>query len=465
MKVKESNAMNSKRCFVPAIISVVITMVILTGGNILHASAAETKEIKGLGLTEQDVIDSYVYILARYLVIRQEHIDIAEEGVDYNVIKYNELGKAEFVNPNLDVAYLEAWFAVDEKTPVILEIPKIENRYYTAQLCDEWAEIITNINERNYPYHAYGKYALCLNGSDSKIPEGALRVDLPSKKAKMLARVERKGDDEGALKLQRAFKIIKMGEPKIEKAVEIPIFTNKDLIRVEAFQKPMVEKVLASAPDANSNAADYQQKVMAIADFVAKSDANKAVIDAIIKEKAIPAFMKFTTRDGGDNRGGWGSTREWEKFGDDILFRASANYAGIWWNSSLEVVYYMGLKERDETSLSGDNVYVIHYKPEDLPMKHVNAYWSLTMLSLPDYRAVPNKLERYNLNNMSELTYEKDGSLKLYIAVEVPAETPETNWLPSPKGKNFALNHRLYVPKAEVLTGEWYVPPIVKMDK
>ena len=142
-----------------------------------------------LPLSEQEIVDAYVYVFARYLVIRQEHIDMAEEGVDYNVIKYNELGKAEFVNPNLDVAYLEAWFAVDEQTPVILEIPKIEGRYYTAQIMDEWAEIITNINERNYPEHPYGRYALCLKDSTPDIPEGALRVDLPSKKAKMMMKV------------------------------------------------------------------------------------------------------------------------------------------------------------------------------------------------------------------------------------------------------------------------------------
>ena len=132
--------------------------------------------IEGLGLTEQDVIDSWVYTLARYLVIRQEHIDMAEEGVDYNVIKYNELGKAEFVNPNLDVAYLEAWFAVDENTPVILEVPKVEGRYYTAQIVDEWAEILYNINERNFPDHPFGKYAICLKGSNPEIPEDALRI-------------------------------------------------------------------------------------------------------------------------------------------------------------------------------------------------------------------------------------------------------------------------------------------------
>ena len=82
----------------------IIALMLSVGNPIAPLEAGQTKPIKGLGLTEKDVIDSYVYILARYLVIRQEHIDMAEEGVDYNVIKYNELGKAEFVNPNLDGA-------------------------------------------------------------------------------------------------------------------------------------------------------------------------------------------------------------------------------------------------------------------------------------------------------------------------------------------------------------------------
>lgn len=443
---------------------IVLAGLMLTGNPIFASEPVSTKPIEGLGLTEKDVIDSYIYILARYLVIRQEHTDMSEEGVDYNVIKYNPLGKAEFVNPNLDVAYLEAWFAVDENTPVILEVPKIEGRYYTAQLCDEWAEIITNINERNYPDHPHGKFALCLKGSNPKIPDGAIRVDLPSKKAKMLARVERKGDDEGALKLQNAFRIIKVGEPEIPKAVEIPMFTNKELIGVEVFRKPMVENVLNSATDTMTIAAEHQKKVLAIADFVVKSEANAAAIEAIIKDKALPYLFSYMATEG-DRRGGWGATREWTKFGDDFMFRCAANYSGIWWNSSLEVVYYMGIEDNGGSPLNGDNAYVIHYKPEDLPMKHVDSYWSITMLSLPDYRVVPNKLERYNLNNISKLQYEPDGSLKIYLASELPAGAPESNWLPSPKGRPFNVNCRLYVPKKEVLSGEYYVPPIVRIDK
>lgn len=454
--------------------STVKLLVVLIGiGLLVTPTWAQTQKsdiliIRGddIGLSEKDIIDSYIYILARYLVIRQEHIDMAEKGVDYNVIKYNELGKAEFVNPNLDVAYLEAWFAVDEKTPVILEIPKIKNRYYTAQIMDEWAEILHNINERNFPDHPYGKYALCLKGSNPKIPQGALRIDLPSKKAKMLARVERQGDDEGALALQKSFKIIKTGEPQIEPAIEIPMFTNKELITVDVFKKPMVKKVLDSAPDAVTTAAEHRKKVLAIEDFVSKNEANKAMIDAIIKEKAIPHLMLIAMGEvRGDGRGGWISTREWLEFGDDFEFRSSCNYAGIWWNSSAEVVYYMGFKDQDGKPLHGDGTYVIHYKPEDLPMKHVDSYWSITMLSLPDFRVVLNKMERYNLNNISELQYEPDGSLKIYLASELPANAPESNWLPSPKGKSFVMNHRLYVPKKEVLSGEYYVPAIQKINK
>jgi hypothetical protein len=418
-----------------------------------------------LPLSEKEIIDAYIYLFARYLVIRQEHIDMAEEGVDYNVIKFNELGKAEFVNPNLDVAYLEAWFAVDENTPVILEIPKIEGRYYTAQICDEWAEIITNINERNYPERPYGRYALCLKGSNPEVPEGALRVDLPSKKAKMLARVERQGDDEGAIQLQHSFKIIKTGEPLIDPVISIPMFSNDEPITVDAFIQPMVEAVLDSAPDAVCNAADYQKDVLVIAEYVGVSEANRDAIDAIIKGKALPYLLSLVTGEvRGDSRGGWASTREWLAFGNDVEFRCSVNYGGIWWNSSAEVVYYMGFKDEDGDALIGDNIYTIHYQLDDLPMEHVHAYWSLTMLSLPDFRVVPNELERYNLNNISGLTYDDDGSLTFYLASTLPPDVPVSNWLPSPKGNPFVVNHRFYAPKEEVLSGEWYAPPIVRVN-
>jgi len=78
------------------------------------------------------------------------------QGLRVQQDQYNPLGSADFVNPNFDVAYLEAWFAVDDKTPVILEVPEVKGRYYTAQILDEWGEVIANINERTFPSKPFG---------------------------------------------------------------------------------------------------------------------------------------------------------------------------------------------------------------------------------------------------------------------------------------------------------------------
>lgn len=51
-------------------------------------------------------------------------VSILSLACNDNQIKYNEAGKADFVNPNLDVAYMEAWFAIDENSAVLIEIPK-----------------------------------------------------------------------------------------------------------------------------------------------------------------------------------------------------------------------------------------------------------------------------------------------------------------------------------------------------
>jgi hypothetical protein len=216
---------------------------------------------------EKTIAEAYTYLLSRMLVIRQEHMDRKGDGFAYNAIKYNPLGSADFVNPNLDVAYLEAWIAVDEKTPALLEVPEITGRYYTAQLLDEWGEVIVNINERTLPTKPYGKFLLVAPGSTVKTPDDAGRIVLHSNKAKMLSRVELKDDPDGALKLQKAFKLSSLGKPEIKAPPEIPMFNNKDLMGVEIFDD--LDSRLASALDVVPIAAEMQQKARAVAAYVA----------------------------------------------------------------------------------------------------------------------------------------------------------------------------------------------------
>lgn len=326
MSPRRPPSMFLRRCVLLGLLTLAAAPVSGAGAQGLTAPAAPD---------EKTVADAYVYLLGRVLVIRQEQVDSKTKDFAYNKIKYNPLGSADFVNPNFDVAYLEAWFAVDDKTPVILEVPEVKGRYYTAQLLDEWGEVIANINERTFPSKPFGKFALVKPGSTVKIPADAARIELHSSKAKMLGRVELKGEPDGAVKLQHAFKVSTGGKPIIAKPVALPMFENKDLIGAEIFDK--ADTTLASALDVAPNAAEMQQKVRAVAAYVASGKAARAAIDAQLK-KVVPEFQEYAFTKSAPYRNHWVGGASLGNYGKDHWLRTTANYGGIWANSSDEVM-------------------------------------------------------------------------------------------------------------------------------
>jgi hypothetical protein len=411
---------------------------------------------------DRSIQEAYIYLLGRVLVVRQEHIDLAEAGITYNAIKYNPLGSADFVNPNLDVAYLEAWIAVDDRTPAILEVPEVTGRYYTAELLDEWGEVIANVNDRAFPSKPFGKFALVKPGWTGTLPSDVARIELHSSKAKMLARVELKGDPDGALKLQRAFKITALGTPMIAPPPFIPTFSNNALIGAAIFDD--VDARLESALDVSPVAASMQQNVRAIAAYVASNATARAAVDKLLHEKVIPDFVEYAFTKSAPYRNHWVGGSRIGNYGSDYRLRTVVNYAGIWGNTPDEAIYFIATRDSDEKPLSGSNSYVIHFPADKLPQSVVDAYWSVILVGVPDYRVAPNELKRYNFNNHSPLKDEADGSLKIAIGPKPVAGVPESNWLPSPEGKPFSLTLRTYVPKDVVKNGGWAPPAVTQVQ-
>lgn len=409
----------------------------------------------------QTVTDTYVYLLGRAIVIRQERIDLAEDGVDYNVIKYNPVGSADFVNPNLDVAYLEAWIAVDDDTPVLLEVPEVTGRYYSAQILNEWGDVITNIHERDYPSHPHGKFAFVAPGSKVEVPEDAVRIELHSRKAKMLARVELKADPEGALALQKQFKIRALGVPDIEPPAPMVEFGNKELIGVELFDN--VDAVLASALDVSPIAAQMQAKARDIGKMVRDPEKREA-LDRMIKEEVVPEFLNFAVTKSGVFKNNWLGTLGTGHYGSNYWIRTSANLVGLWANTNDEVIYFVATRDADGQPLNGANGYLLEFPAASRPETVVDAYWSVILVDLPDYRVVKNPLNRFNFNSDSGLKNEADGSLRILIASKPDPSVPESNWLPAPDGKGFSLTLRTYVPKDVVKRGEWFPPAIRRIE-
>jgi len=149
--------------------------------------------------------------------------------------------------------------------------------------------------------------------------------------------------------------------------------------------------------------------------------------------------------------------------GNNYSYRMAAAIFGIWGVSAQEAVYPSYYVDSENEPLTGANKYIIYFEKGNLPP--VDAFWSLTMYERPASLLVKNPLNRYLLNSpmMDDFVFDEDGGLTLYFQRESPGKEKESNWLPTPEGP-FSVVMRLYLPKPEVLSGEWKNPPMLKEE-
>jgi hypothetical protein len=153
-------------------------------------------------------------------------------------------------------------------------------------------------------------------------------------------------------------------------------------------------------------------------------------------------------------------TREFLK--NNYLYRMAAAILGIYGNSKQEAMYPLYTIDADGQPLDASrDRYVLRFAPGNTPP--VNAFWSLTMYDLPSSLLVANPLNRYLINSpmLPKLQREPDGGLTLYVQRDSPGKEKESNWLPAPNGKFWAVL-RLYWPKGEALEGRWTAPAMLK---
>lgn len=409
--------------------------------------------------TDQDVSDAWIYLLGRLLVLRQQKADLAE-GFKWNEIVHRKPGEVSWPNPNLDVAYSESWIAVDEDSCTILTVPEIKGRYYTAQFLNGWGETVANINERTQAKRPAGDFALCLEGATVALPENTIRVDVPVKYMRMLARVELGDVWDQAIALQHKFKLRATGTVAPPTLPRIRDFDQQHLPGAEVFENATT--VLESERDINPGMETVAAKVRAIEAGI-KDPSERARVEKVVREKAQVDLAKAAVTIGhGTVRNHWVRPAVAGTYNDDWLGRTLINLGGIWANRLDEVVYYKGSLDGDGVQLNGDHTYTLTFPKDDLPPKYAEYFWSVIAVDPVYSRVLPNPKNRFLLNRESGLKYNADGSLTLYFGPAKPAKAPDSNWLPTPKGQDYRLTFRFYGPKGGVTDGSYYPPPLLR---
>ncbi|AWY39108.1 DUF1254 domain-containing protein [Pseudomonas sp. C1C7] len=433
----------------------------LLAGAIQCASAvaAESPVTSPPVFADQQVSDAYIYLLGRLLVMRQQQLDF-QEGMTWNHLVHRKPGAVDWPNPNLDVAYSEAWVAVDEHSCTQVSVPKITDRYYTVQLLNGWGETLANINERAFADHPDGEFAVCLKGAKVDLPANTRRIDLPVRTARVLSRVELGSDWNVAERLQHQFSMRPTGTPQLPPVPKAPIFELYKLPTVEAFD---TASVALEEPDLNPGMQTLQAQVRGIAEQI-KQPGERARIDQQIKTHAFANLASAASTIGpGTLRDGWVRPATSGAYGSDYLTRTLIDLGGIWANTSAEVNYYRGARDADGKVLDGGHSYSLTFPREQLPSGFARYFWSVTATNSKTFRVLPNSLDRFLLNNQSDLHYNADGSLTLYFGPQLPPGAAQNNWLPTVAGEPFRLMLRYYGAKGPVASGEYFPPALVRL--
>lgn len=151
-------------------------------------------------------------------------------------------------------------------------------------------------------------------------------------------------------------------------------------------------------------------------------------------------------------------------FGQGYFYRAVVGLCALAALPPAEAMYMLAEGERGGV-YNGLEMWRLHFAADQLPP--VNGFWSLSLYEATDdgqFFFTENPLGRYAIGDRTEnLTFNPDGSLDVWIGHESPGSKRETNWLPAPSGP-FALFMRTYLPRPELLNGEYRLPRVRRLD-
>jgi len=201
--------------------------------------------------------------------------------------------------------------------------------------------------------------------------------------------------------------------------------------------------------------------VRVVARYAESGRAARQELEAVLREHVIPDFLAYASKESVASRNHWRTSYYPLRANTttaDYRLRTATNLGAIWTNLPDELVTFQTTRDATGRLLNGGSTYVMQFAPNECPGSVVGGPWSMTLLTVPGHRVIPNPLDRFLLNSHSALAQERDGSLRIFVGPRLPEGAPVSNWLPSSDWKAFQLTLRAYIPHDVVKRGEWFPP-------
>ncbi len=380
-----------------------------------------------------------------------------------------------FTTPNADTPYSFVWMDLRQE-PQVLTLPKVEdNRYYSVQLLDLYTQNIAYLGTRSTGNNG-GHYMIAgpdwkgqqpvdvdrVVYSESNIAYALYRTQLFDEKDLGKVRQIQNG-----YKVQPLSSYVKQAAPAKVPKIEWPkpmanMSDSPQLFRylnfMLAFAAPQdSEKDLLARFATIGIAPGAPFKLNQLS-----AEQRKALEDGIADGKAEFATFKKDKIDTHQVSSGelYGSR---DRLNNNYLYRYAGANLGMFGNSADEAAYFTWFDDSEGKPANGARrSYTVHFAKDQLPP--ADAFWSLTMYDAKTKLLVPNHKKRYLINSrmLPGLKLDADGGLTLALQHHEPPKAEQSNWLPAPTGPFFAVL-RIYLPKPEVTSGQWQLPPLTPL--
>ena len=392
------------------------------------------------------------------------------------------------VAPNHDTLYSDAWLDLTHG-PQVIHIPVIKHRFYVIPLYTPWTTDFYNITSAHgqaghgdYGVTRGGNFAVVPPGFKGKLPHGVKRVNSPYTRVWIIGRtyIRDTADTKAVNRVQDGYRdhpAVEVRQPIGAEAARKPqpdpcsplmipgtgpgedpiqfyVALDEALTQFPgpAADRPLLKqiKAIGVGPGLNPTTAGLSAATL--------QGMRAAVLTgpATIQKQIVAMYLRTFAKYNGYLTGRFG------RYGTNYGLRAAVDEIGLGALTDDMATYFVAQTDRTLTPLTGASRYVLHIPSSRLPIPG-RASWSLTMYDSLGF-FVPNPLQRFLLNNRSQLHYNTDGSLDLYIQHSEPANAAQAeNWLPSPAGA-FRVIWRLYDPGpalSGMLNGTGWEPPAI----
>jgi len=434
-----------------------------------------------ISLAEAEAIFDYAYPLV-IMKISQDlmlTVPLRPRTTPNHFIHFRRLAQPEqraVVLGNRNTLYSVGWLDLSEG-PAVFEIPDMGERYYVMPLLDAWTNTFESLGSRTTGQSPQ-KYLIANADYEGDVPEGYTFILSPTDMVWITGRIQADSaeDAKDVAGLQDQFVLQSLQEretgldpfeefePDFTFAkVGLPVPYSLKMESGEFFDTFLDMWARNESPEADQDMIDLIEKAGIELGETRRFDdlpsASQTVLDQGLKAKQAAyseAFYKGTEQ-----------TEAWlfnidpamGNWGTDFARRAYWGMWGLGTNISQDAVYGVTQLDADLAPLNGQSTYHLHFSSDALPP--TNAFWSVTNYDAEGYLE-RNALDRYSLGSNHQLNFNPDGSLDIYLSHTQP-EIENVNWVPAPAG-DFKTLLRIYWPQEQVLSGDWALPDVNKLE-